>query len=278
MDAVITYVNGADPLWQAQYAAFSGKEPPRRFRDWGMLPLQIRNIRRYLPFVEKIFLVVALPSQVPEGLPEDVEVILHKEIIPEKFLPTFNSTAIEMFLHRIPGLDDRYLYINDDCIPVMPCTEEDFFEGNRIVKGFSRHLFAPNLYKKRTRNADRLARRAARRLWSPVFLRPQHTVSPMLRTACEDVFEKKRKQIEASISPTREGKNINQYLFLDYMYHVGMAVNRRLSSRHISLAAIRPKALASFLRNPDRKWVCINDVDLPEKRLAAFRRVTEDCL
>ena len=278
MDAVITYVDGSDPKWQALYASYSGKEPAKRFRDWGMLPLQVRCIRRYLPFVDRIFLVVALPSQVPAGLPEDVEVVLHKDIIPEKFLPTFNSTAIEMFLHRIPGLDNRFIYINDDCIPVKPCQETDFFEGNSIVKGFSKHLFCFGQYKKHCRNSDRLARRAARRLWSPLYLRPQHTVSPMFRDACETVFERVGKRIERTITPEREDWNVNQNLFQDYLLLKGRAVNRRLSNKHISLGATSPRSLGKYLANPEEKWVCINDVEMSQKRSEAFRKVITEAL
>ena len=278
MDAVITYVNGADPQWQALYAAHSGHEPAKRFRDWGMLPLQIRSIRRYLPFVDKIFLVVALPSQVPPGLPEDVEVILHKEIIPAQFMPTFNSAAIEMFLHRIPGLDARFIYINDDCIPVLPCVPEDFFQGNSIVKGFSKHLFSFGQYKKHCRNSDRLARKACRKLWSPVYLRPQHTASPMFRDDCEAVFARVQKRLEASITPEREDCNVNQNIFQDYLYHKGRAINRRMSNKHISLGAISPKGLARYLARPEHKWVCINDVEMSQKRAEQFRKVISDAL
>lgn len=278
MDAVITYVNGADPAWQALYASFSSQEPSKRFRDWGLLPLQIASIRRFLPFVNKIFLVVALPSQVPPGLPEDVEVILHKDIIPPQFLPTFNSATIEMFLHRIPGLDSRYLYINDDCIPVMPCAESDFFMGDKIVKGFSRHLFSFGQYKKHCRNSDRLARKACRKLPWIVFLRPQHTASPMFKDACETVWGRVRKQIEASITPVREDCNINQNIFQDYLFRKGRAINLRMSNKHISLGAISPKGLAKYLANPTEKWVCINDVEMSERRADQFRKVITEAL
>lgn len=278
MDAVITYVNGADPAWQAQYASHKGQEPAKRFRDWGMLQLQIAAIRRYLPFLEKIFLVVALPSQVPPGLPEDVEVVLHKEFIPARFLPTFNSTAIEMFLHRIPGLDNQFIYINDDCIPVKPGAPEDFFMGDKIVKGFSKHLFSFGQYRKHCRNSDRLARKAARRLPWFVYLRPQHTVSPMFRDACEDVWSRVGTRIESTITPDREDCNVNQNIFQDYLYHKGRVVNLRMSNKHISLAATSPRKLARYLANPTEKWVCINDVEMPDKRADAFRKVISEAL
>jgi len=42
-------------------------------------------------------------------------------------LPTFNSLAIETMLWRIEGLADRFLYFNDDMMPVGPVKPADFF-------------------------------------------------------------------------------------------------------------------------------------------------------
>ena len=133
MDAVITYVDGLDPIWQAEYAsAVGGEILAKRYRDWGTLRYLLRGIEKHIPSVENVYLLVSGISQVPAWIDKDqVRVVLHKEIIPEVFLPTFNSTTIEMFMHRIPGLDEQFIYFNDDMFPVLDCSPEDFF---RIVQ------------------------------------------------------------------------------------------------------------------------------------------------
>ena len=88
-----------------------------------------------MPFVRNVHLVVSGKTQVPEWASDRLKVVTHRDIIPEEFLPTFNSTTIEMFLHRIPGLDERFIYFNDDMFPVSPCREEDFFRDGKIVIG-----------------------------------------------------------------------------------------------------------------------------------------------
>lgn len=273
MDVVITYVNGADPEWQKQYASISGREPAKRFRDWGLLPFQIRNIRRYLPFVGNIYLVVALPSQVPAGIPDDVKIVLHKDIIPQRYLPTFNSSTIELYLHRIEGLDNRFIYLNDDTIPVMPCEEKDFFDGDCIRRGFARHLIPSDKFLKLVKLTDSMARKAAGIRPGLFFVRPQHTASPMFKDACEELFSKVGTEIESTITPVRSASNISQYIYPDYLFYTGRVKLERLSNRHISLAAVTPRALEAFLLNPNRKWVCINDVELSEKKCEEFRRV-----
>ena len=42
-------------------------------------------------------------------------------------LPTFNSHAIETALHRIPGLSEQFIYVNDDVFFARPVRPEVFF-------------------------------------------------------------------------------------------------------------------------------------------------------
>ena len=71
-----------------------------------------------------------------------LKVIRHDEFIPEKYLPTFSSRPIELNLHRIPGLPEKFVYFNDDMFlnnhvemnlffrDDLPC---DFIQMNHIV-------------------------------------------------------------------------------------------------------------------------------------------------
>ena len=270
MDAVITYVNGQDPLWQQDFLRAAGHTAPaKRYRDWGTLPYLLRGLERHLPFLENVFLVVSRESQVPAWVNrETVRVVLHADILPAERLPTFNSTTIELCLHRIAGLSERFLYFNDDFFPVMDIAPEDFFPEGRPAIGFSRHLLARGLYKQQTRNACAFARRAlglpARR-W---FLRPQHTVSPMLRSVCEELFAREAPRLLATATPLRAACNLNQYVYLDYALLSGRGLSRRLSNRHLSLATATPAQLAAAIVAPSRKLVCINDVEMSPARYA----------
>ena len=274
MDAVITYVDGNDPLWRRDFAAAAaGREPAKRYRDWGTLPYLLRGLERHLPFLENVFLVVSRDSQVPAWVDRGtLRVVLHRDIIPEQYLPTFNSTAIELFLHRIPGLAEQYLYFNDDFFPVQDARPDDFFPGGRPAIGFSRHLAATNLYKRQTRNADRLARRAAGAPRSCFFLRPQHTCSPMLKSVCEALFDRVEPQLLSSITPLRTAGNVNQYVFLDYALMTGAGVSHRLSKRHLSLSAVSAERLSEAILSPDRQILCINDVEMSPAREEALKQ------
>ena len=209
MDAVITFVDGTDPLWQQDYLAATRQAAlAKRYRDWGTLPYLLRGIQRHMPFIERVFLVVSRESQVPDWVdPTQVKIVYHADILPAACLPTFNSAAIELFLHRIPGLSEQFLYFNDDIFPMMDLTPEEFFLGGKPATGYTHHLFATRLYRQHTRNADRLARQALGLRPRLRFLRPQHSCMPLLRSACEEVFRKLEPQLLATVTPLRAPVN-----------------------------------------------------------------------
>ena len=276
MDIVITYVNGLDPVWQRDYEKYTNQPVlEKRFRDWGTLRYLFRGIAENMSFIRKVHLVVSHESQVPEWINRnEVHVVLHKDIIPAEYLPTFNCNPIEMHLHRIEGLDEEYLYFNDDMFPMCKCEPTDFFRNGRGVLGVSRHIFAMNMFKKICRNSDSLARKALGLRSSLLFLRPQHICSPMLKSVCEEVYAKVPKEIaKTSSSRTRTAEDLNQYLFLDYMYLKGLLINKRHSKKHFSVGIASVSQLHKFITTPTHKLACINDVQLPEERYAELREV-----
>lgn len=279
MDIVITYVNGLDPVWQRDYEKYTNQPVlEKRFRDWGTLRYLFRGIAENMSFIRKVHLVVSHESQVPEWVNRnEVHIVLHKDIIPAEFLPTFNCNPIEMHLHRIEGLDEEYLYFNDDVFPMLKCEKSDFFQGGKCFLGMSHHLFAFDMFKKICRNSDRLARRALNMKQRCFFLRPQHVCTPMFKSECGEVYSKVPAEIaKTSATRIRCESNYNQYLFLDYMYLKGKLVKKRLSKKHFSLGIVSSSKLREFITKPSHKLVCINDVQLSEERYIELRNALLD--
>lgn len=279
MDAVITYVNGNDPVWKQDYEKYTNVPVmQKRFRDWGTLKYLLRGIQYRMPFIRNVYLVVSHPSQVPEWADvSQLKIVLHKDIIPEEFIPTFNCNPIEMHLHRIPGLDEEFLYFNDDMFPVGECHPTDFFRDGRPVIGYYRHLFASGMYKKICRNSDRLARKVLGLKPSWFFTRPQHICTPMLRSQCEELYLLAEEEIRrTSATRTRTAENLNQYLFIDYMNYKGMVIKEKISNKHFSASVASEASLRDFLANPNRSLVCINDVKLSESRYERLRSAVLD--
>ena len=112
MDIVITYVDGNDPVWKQDYEKYTNVPVmEKRFRDWGTLKYLLRGIEVNMPFIRNVYLVVSHDSQVPQWADRaNLKIVLHKDIIPAEYLPTFNSTTIEMFL-QAPHLREIWLRI-----------------------------------------------------------------------------------------------------------------------------------------------------------------------
>ncbi len=123
IDIVITWVDGDDPEWRKlrnQYANDGELEKPdvggkERYEDNGLLKYLFRGLDKFAPWAHRIYFVTwgHLPPWLNEAS-EKLRVIRHQDFIPKDYLPTFNSAAIALNLHRIPGLSERFVYFNDD--------------------------------------------------------------------------------------------------------------------------------------------------------------------
>lgn len=136
IDVVYTYVNMNDNEWSTKKRETREKyyDPQinnfdsclsKRYEDNGELKYSLRSLEKFANWVRNIYIVT--DNQKPEWINECDEItktklkfIDHKNIIPEKYLPTFNSHVIELFLHKIPNISSPFIYLNDDVILIKP--------------------------------------------------------------------------------------------------------------------------------------------------------------
>lgn len=134
IDFVLTYLDSNDTEWQKQRNIYKYGENadvnPNRYRDWDNLVYFFRSIEKFAPWVRKIHVVTW--GHLPEWLNTDnpkINIVKHTDYIPKEWLPTFSSRCIDMNLHRIPGLAEKFVYFNDDMFLTAPVKPEDFFEN-----------------------------------------------------------------------------------------------------------------------------------------------------
>ena len=147
VDAVYLWVNDQDPKWQAKRAEFRPTGETKvavaaaRFRQFNELLTSIKLLAVNAPFVRKVYVVVddQQPNLASLGhkLPFEIVLVNHTDFIPAKFLPTFNSRAITAHLHLIPGLSERFLYLNDDVFVGRSSVVEDWFDGVKLRTRFT---------------------------------------------------------------------------------------------------------------------------------------------
>lgn len=144
IDLVYMWVNGNDPEWQKKHQKFANRTSTDpsilckgRYAENDELKYSIRSIELYAPWIRKIFIVT--DHQTPEWIDlsnPKIRIVDHSEIMPAESLPCFNSSVIEHFLHKIPGLSEHFLFSNDDMFLNRPVSPQDFFtpEGYPIVR------------------------------------------------------------------------------------------------------------------------------------------------
>lgn len=134
IDIVLTWVDGSDPAWQAACAAArkaQGLDVPdfsARYRDWDNLKYLFRGIERFMPWVRTVHFVTwgHLPPWLNRGH-KKLHIARHEDFMPPAYLPTFNSSVLELNLFRVPGLSEQYINFNDDMFVIRPTAPEDFF-------------------------------------------------------------------------------------------------------------------------------------------------------
>ena len=135
VDAVYLWVDGSDPKWLAKKSKFSSEADSHgtsdsRFTSRNELYFSIATLLKNAPWMNRIWLVT--DGQTPDlgDLADRVTVVDHKKFIPKEFLPTFNSHVITSHLHRIKGLADNFLYLNDDILFGRPLIPSAWFDSH----------------------------------------------------------------------------------------------------------------------------------------------------
>ena len=138
IDFVLPWVDGTDLIWRKELDKYEISSPEMnsedRFRDWGNLIYIFRGIEKFTPWVRKIHFITY--GHLPKWLNLDhpkLNIINHEDIIPNKYLPIFNSHPIEICLNNIRDLSDKFVYFNDDFFILKKLKDTDFFKNNLPV-------------------------------------------------------------------------------------------------------------------------------------------------
>ena len=138
IDIVYLWVDGNDPVWLKKRQPYLKTEinTTGRYQDNQELKYSLRSIDQHLPWIRKIFIVTdqQIPPFVDINHPK-IEIIDHTTLLPKEILPTFNSSVLDYFVYKIPGLSEHFLYANDDMFVYDDLSPSFFFqEGVPILR------------------------------------------------------------------------------------------------------------------------------------------------
>lgn len=283
VDAVYLWVDDADPAWRARRAAVRARlgldTAPvpadaslsrNHFRDRGELRASMRSLEMYAPWIRHIYLVT--DQQRPSWLDVDhgrVTLVDHREIFADPgVLPTYNSHGIGSQVHRIPGLAEHYLLVNDDVMFNSPVTPYDFFTPTGQLRiSFSRSRrpdigreHQTPLEQARTNSAELIERDLGRRA-SELFA---HVPVPQRKDIATEVVERYAAEVARTVaSPFRSATDVvsNSWLHLYTALLTGRGTRSTLRFGYYNTGDPEARAQLDRAAPPGRvKVFCLNDV------------------
>lgn len=298
IDIVILWVDPTDAQWLAErdkYANVYGIEiDNKRYRDWGLLRYWFRSIENNAPWVRKIHFVTAghFPHWLDTSNPK-LNLIKHSDFIPAEYLPTFNSHTIELNIHRIPNLSERFIYFNDDLYILNPVKKTYFFRNglpcdmpiqNVITTSPIGHVLLNNVNiinenfsKKKVIMNDFFLwfnYKYGKFLFRTILLSPwpnftgfvdPHMANAYLKETFVEVWRKNFKKIDITChSKFRQESDVNQYVMRYWQFCSAKFTPLNKDKTSIYYELDNELKEKDILINKSIKVVCINDGEVDD--------------
>jgi hypothetical protein len=309
IDAVITWVDGADPALavKREHYLLSAATPlhdngtnPHRWACSDELNFCLRSIANNAPWVRRVWIVT--DSQIPDiaNLPPEfaakISIVDHRDIFAgyETALPTFNSLSIETMLWRINGLAEHFLYFNDDVFLTAPAQPGDFFVGDGpVLRGkWVNYSHLPDCDESRDDpslifhynqiNAASMIGYTAENIFDSA-----HVVHPMLRSVMAGLFDTHR---DAFISNAAfRFRCTEQFVAQSLHNHACLAAGNAAildtaDYLHVAVGAFEKWSaddVHAFLASAERhavKFLCVNDLPEVERNYPEARAWIEEAI
>lgn len=314
IDFVVPWVDGSDPEWIEQYNKYVPEEKRKKefhFRDYGLLRYWFRGVEKFTPWVNKVHFVTC--GQKPTWLNLDcpkLHWVKHSDYIPSEYLPVFSARPIELYFHKIPDLQEHFVFFNDDFYITDSMKPQDFFKHgkscdcaimevkdsgkapqintifnniNAINKNFKKkHVISNNLSK----------------WFNPVYGKMNyynfklnylqkfpgfidfHMAQPYTKTLFEEVWSHCKNELDTTMpNRIRSINDVNQYLFRYWQLCKGAfsPINLKKRRHFYRLDTANIDDLCNAIKNRTYKQIVINDSDIDietkmEKILQAFEQ------
>ena len=213
VDLVYLWCDGNEPaFWERKNYWLKQENRPAmqavadgRWEQVDELKYSLRSVEKYLPWIHHIYVVT--DRQVPMWLKTDnpkLTVVDHSEIIPEKYIPVFNSSAIETSIYKIPGLAEHFLLANDDTFVNRSLKKSFFFQDGKPIFRMQLSMLNPqSLYQASLLHTIDLLEKdfgAQIPFFSTRNLAPHHNIDAYLKSDYEDCANHFEKEYEKTLS------------------------------------------------------------------------------
>ena len=305
IDFVVTWLDSSDPKWQEQLEYYKpntkGDKGKGRFRDMNIFQYWFRAVEKYAPWVHKVYLITN--GKFPDWINKEnskLVLVKHEDYMPKECLPTFNSCAIELHMHRIKGLSEHFVYFNDDMMLNGPITPEYYFKNGlpcdynketylnvpiytrtdrfSIYMSMLSNIGIINAHFKRWETVRKSPKRwfglhlgLKGLLMSCLLIKQRlfigfsnyHTEQAYLKSTFIEVWEKEPDYLQSSCTRFREEVIANPYLFRYWQFAKNMFYpkKRRFATIHLFNKNVIDE-IEKAIFNTNISSICINDSSL----------------
>lgn len=309
IDFVVTWIDSSDPKWIVEKQKYertitkSSEEANSECRyraDTELLRYWFRSVEKFAPWVNRIHFVTCgqKPNWINENHPK-LNLVNHKDFIPTKYLPTFNSNAIELNLHRLQNLEERFILFNDDMYLLCPIEKSLFFRDSFPVLSvdlrYPRYLdnnnwgrFLYNDYCVVNKSFD-----IGKSIWEnrkkwfnihelgfnltthnllcfianktlPVRIY-EHVANPHLKTSFQELWDRWGTIMDITCkSKFRNDEQVNQYLLCAWNQAKGcfFPIHEKKRGKQFEISPKSIETIVSSIKKQDYPMVCLNDSPL----------------
>lgn len=304
IDFVVLWLDSNDPTWRESYEKYKtgtkGHIEWARFRDTNFFNYWFRAVETYAPWVNKVYLVTngKFPDWINAYNPKLV-LVKHSDFIPMEYLPTFNACAIELFMHRIKGLSEQFVYFNDDMMLNAPVKQDYYFKcGLPCDRNKETYLNVPIYTKEDKFGADitmltnigilngnfnrwNVVKQSPKRWFGPhlglkglivsALLAKQrrfigfsnyHLEQPYLKSTLEEVWDKNADFLYASSTRFREDVTASQYLFRYWQFATNRFYPTKRHGLYYMVKNDNIKDIERAILENKSYSICLNDTPL----------------
>ncbi|WP_339675113.1 stealth conserved region 3 domain-containing protein [uncultured Zhongshania sp.] len=279
VDVVYTWVNDQDPDW-SRLRRFESRRlsddvswhesvnSNARFSNRWEIYYSIRSLKKYASWVNRIYIVTN--CEVPQRILNlGVVVVSHEDIFPDlNCLPNFNSRAIESCLHKIEGLSEYFLYLNDDFFLASHSAIDDFYSADGVVSVFpSKHDIEYD--GKNLRPVDYAAIKAGLELSKAYNFLPKkklhHAPYVLRRSVLFEIEDKYESEVNVTRANKFKQKNdfpLATTFFAYYAIATGRGLEKLFPCRYVDIGDGKCFLLLIYILCGLKKYkfICLNEV------------------
>lgn len=266
---IITYVDDTDEYWRKEYNRYFNTiyKESIYFKQNNLINVVLKSVKKYLSWIDDIILIVSSKSQLKniDNCNECI-IIEHKDFIPEKFLPTFNSNTIESFFGNLNLNLENIVYSNDDILFLKKTDKDLFFnEKGQALIDFKK----VNIHNKRLNNFLQICLNSyilgfSNRIDNNKILVQNHGAPvPLIFNEMKKIFQANKNIIYKTCTPLRNNININQYVYGLNLLKNNKALNSNvLPKAYINLSDNNMDDIINILINKSYNTICVNETQL----------------